>query len=120
MSDAAPATTVLHVARAFSAQPTLGELLGEVRVVELPLAEALARRDLTPDLVWVSTARPADVRAVRARFPGARLLATPGRAATSAERVELIEVADLVLLDEGVVLAAAGLSALSRRLRAVA
>ena len=79
------AVTVLHVARAFSAQPTLGELLGD------------------------------DVRSVRRQFPHARVLATPRRAATSDERVDLIGEADLVLLDEGVVLAAAGLQALSRR-----
>jgi hypothetical protein len=109
--------TVLHVARAFSAQPTLGELLGEaVRVVELPQAEALAPSDLHADLVWISTATADDVRAVRRRFPSARVLATPRRSATSEERVDLISEADLVLLDEGVVLAAAGLGALSRRL----
>jgi len=43
------------------------------------------------------------------------VLATPRRAASSDERVDLIGEADLVLLDEGVVLAAAGLQALSRR-----
>ena len=112
--------TVLHVARAFSAQPTLGELLGEeVRVVESPMAEALTRSELHPDLVWISSAWAADVRAVRERFPHARVLATPQRAATSQDRVDLIGEADLVLMDEGVVLAAAGLQALSRRLVAV-
>jgi len=115
MTDAR-AVTVLHVARAFSAQPTLGELLGDaVRVVEAPIAEALARPDLRPDLVWVSTATADDVRAVRRLFPRARVLATPRRTALSGERVELIGEADLVLVDEGVVLAAAGLQALSRR-----
>lgn len=112
--------TVLHVERAFSAQPTLGELLGDVRVVELPLAEALAPSDVDPDLIWISTALPADLRALRLRFPCARVLATPRRSASSQERVELISEADLVLTDEGVVLAAAGLQALSRRLGAVA
>jgi hypothetical protein len=113
--------TVLHVARAFSAQPTLGEVLGDaVRVVEAPLAEALARGDLGPDLVWVSSATAPEVRAVRDRFPHARVLATPHRTATSDDRVALIEEADLVLLDEGIVLAAAGLQALSRRLGAAA
>lgn len=113
-------TTVLHVARAFSAQPTLSELLGDVRVVEEPLVEALASRGPDPQLIWVSAATPDDVRAVRRRFPTARLLATPARSATSEERVALIGEADLVLLDEGVVLAAAGLQALSRRSTAVA
>lgn len=113
--------TVLHVVRAFSAQPTLGEVLGDaVRVVELPMAEAVAPSELRADLVWISTATAADVRAVRRRFPAARVLATPRSTATSDERVELISEADLVLLDEGVVLAAAGLQALSRRLVAVA
>ncbi len=116
MTDAA--VTVLHVARAFSAQPTLGEILGDdVRVVEAPMAETLARHDLHPDLVWVSTATADDVRDVRRRFPRARVLATPRRAADPRERVELIREADLVLVDEGVVLAAAGLQALSRRIR---
>jgi len=110
------AVTVLHVARAFSAQPTLGELLGDdVLVLEAPLADALTRRSLHPDLIWVSTATADDVRSVRRQFPHARVLATPRRAATSDERVDLIGEADLVLLDEGVVLAAAGLQALSRR-----
>jgi hypothetical protein len=108
--------TVLHVARAFSAQPTLGELLGDVCVVETPMADALTRADLRPDLIWISTATADDVRAVRRCFPRARVLATPRRAATSDERVDLISEADLVLVDEGVVLAAAGLQALSRRL----
>jgi hypothetical protein len=110
--------TVMHVARAFSAQPTLGELLGDVHVVELPLAEALAGHLLDPDLVWVSGAVPDDVHAIRRRFPWARLLATPRRNAPPEERVALISEADLVLTDEGVVLAAAGLQALSRRLAA--
>jgi hypothetical protein len=117
---AGPAVTVLHVARAFSAQPTLGELLGDVRVVEAPMAEALARPDLRPDLIWISTATAVDVRVLRHAFPHARVLATPRRDATSDDRVELISEANLVLLDEGVVLAAAGLQALSRRLPAAA
>jgi len=111
-----PALTVLHVTRAFSAQPTLGELLGDVVVVEAPLAEALSHHGLHPDLVWVSTAGADDVRLVRRRFPAAKVLATPRRGSTSPERVALIGEADLVLIDEGVVLAAAGLHALSRRL----
>jgi hypothetical protein len=114
MTDAT--VTVLHVARAFSAQPTLGEVLGDdVRVVEAPMAEALARRDLHPDLVWVSTAGADDVRTVRRHFPRTRVLATPRQAVDARERVALIGEADLVLVDEGVVLAAAGLQALSRR-----
>jgi hypothetical protein len=108
--------TVMHVARAFSAEPTLGELLDGVRVIEVPLAEALARRGLAPDLVWVSAATPDAVRAVRQRFPGASILATLRRNAPPGERVALIRDADLVLTDEGIVLAAAGLLALSRRL----
>jgi hypothetical protein len=106
---------VLHVARAFSAQPTLGDCLGEATVVESPLAEALAG-DLRPDLIWVSGATPGDVDAVRRRFPSARILATPPRRAGHDEVVRLIAGgADLVLPDEGVLLAAAGLDALSRR-----
>jgi len=107
-------TTVLHVTRAFSAQPTLGECLDGATVVESPLAEALVG-SLLPTAVWVSGALPADVEAVRARFGGVPVLATPSRRASTADLVGLIRAADLVLPDEGVLLAAAGLLALIRR-----
>lgn len=71
--------TVLHVTRAFSAEPTLSECLDGADVVEAPLPEALAPGNVHPDLV------------------------------------RLIAQADLVLRDEGVVLAAAGLQVLFRR-----
>ena len=106
---------ILHVARAFSAQPTLGECLSNATVIEAPLAEALASH-CQPDLIWVSSATPADVDAVRRRFPWARILATPLRRASSEDIVRLIAGgADLVLEDGGVMLAAAALNALSRR-----
>jgi hypothetical protein len=110
--------SVLHVARAFSAQPTLGESLTDAVVVEAPLAEALAGNAL-PDLIWVSSASPAAVDAVRRRFPSARILATPPpHRADPQDVIQLIASgADLVLQDEGVVLASAGLQALSRRRR---
>jgi hypothetical protein len=113
-------TTVLHVARAFSAQPTLGDFLDDVDVVELPLPEVLANADLQPELIWVSAATPERVHALRDRFPTARILATPHGVLTSSDVVRLIEEADLVLADGGVLLAVAGLQALSRRLVAVA
>jgi hypothetical protein len=109
--------TVLHVARAFSAQPTLGEFFPDALVLEMPLPEALAApRSLQPDVVWLSSATTADVATVRRRFPTALVLAT-ALAGSSAERdlVTLIGAADLVLDDEGIVLAAAGLQALCRR-----
>ncbi|HEX2807628.1 MAG TPA: hypothetical protein VHN80_15815 [Kineosporiaceae bacterium] len=107
--------SVLHVARAFSAQPTLGECLADAVVVEAPLAEALVGNAL-PDLIWVSSASPAVVDVVRRRFPSARILATPPCRADPQDVIQLIASgADLVLQDEGVVLASAGLRALSRR-----
>jgi hypothetical protein len=85
--------TVLHVTRAFSAQPTLGECLaeclGDPLVIEAPMAEALAPN------AW-------------------RLLATPARTGEP-DTLALIGQADPVLDDEGVVLAAAALQALCRR-----
>jgi hypothetical protein len=107
--------TVLHVTRAFSAQPTLSECLDGMDVVETPLPEALASGSLHPDVVWVSFALPADVEALHVRYPWARILATPGRTASAADVVRLISAADLVLRDEGVVLAAAGVQVLCRR-----
>jgi len=111
--------TVLHVTRAFSAQPTLSEYLPEATVLETPLPEALARVGLRPDVVWVSSALPADVEALRGHFPDAAVLASPARTASSRDVVRLISAADLVLADEGVVLAAAGLQVLCRRRLAV-
>lgn len=108
---------VLHVTRAFSAQPTLSECLDDVRVVECPLPEALMPGRRCPEIVWVSAALPADVEALRARYPQARILATPARNASSGDVGQLIASADLVLRDEGVVLAAAGIQALRRRER---
>lgn len=107
---------VLHVQRAFSAQPTLGDALGPAAVVhELPLAEALAA-GLAPDLVWVSDTAPERVRVVRERFAGAGLLATASRTASAEVVLVLLECgADLVVRDEGVLLAAAALQAMARR-----
>jgi hypothetical protein len=107
--------TVLHVTRAFSAQPTLSEYLPAADVVEAPLPEALAPGALSPDVVWVSAALPVDVEALHERYPAARILATPGRSASSTDVARLIDQADLVLRDEGIVLAAAGVQALCRR-----
>lgn len=106
---------VIHVERAFSAQPTLSSALGpDAAVYEMPLPEALAT-DLTPDLIWTSNATAESVRLLRTRFPLARLLATVHRAAPPPEVVHLFACgADQVLRDEGVLLAAAALQALAR------
>ncbi|MBI4939295.1 MAG: hypothetical protein HY830_00940 [Actinobacteria bacterium] len=118
-------THVLHVVRAFSAQPTLGDALsaalpGGADVHEAPLAEALVSHDV-PDVVWVSSADAPTVDAVRARFPGAAVLATlPARASAADVVVLLAHGAALVLRDEGVVLAAAGIVSLARRRRPLA
>lgn len=107
---------VLHVERAFSAQPTLGDTLGpSVTVHELPLAEALAG-DLDPDLIWASDATPDLVHLLHEHFPDAQLLATlPRSVGTKAVLALLAEGAALVLRDEGVLLAAAALRAMARR-----
>lgn len=114
-------TIVLHVERAFSAQPTLGDALGpETEVHELPLAEALAS-ELEPDLIWSSDATPDKLHLLRLRFPAAALLATVGRqAAPDIVLLLFAHGADLVLRDEGVLLAAAALASLSRRREALA
>jgi hypothetical protein len=108
---------VIHVERAFSAQPTLGNALGSRAAVhELPLAEALAG-DLAPDLIWASDATPDLVHLLRTRFPAAGLLATLPRDADPRAVLTLLdEGADLVLRDEGILLAAAALQAMARRL----
>lgn len=107
----------VHVTRrAFSAQPTLRDQLGpEYDVHELPVAEALA--SLRPvELVWISDGDPAAIAAVHAHYPDAPLLVTLPRFASTADVLEALALgADLVLRDEGVVLAAAALAALGRR-----
>jgi len=110
---------VIHVERAFSAQPTLGNALGPVaRVHELPLPEALAQ-SADPDLIWVSDATLDAVHLLHERFPGARLLATVPRGAGPTAVLGLLAGgADLVLRDEGILLAAAALTAMARRLPA--
>ncbi len=120
MLSAMTRTTVLHVERAFSAQPTLGDALGpDAEVHELPLAEALAS-ELEPDLVWSSDATPDTLHLLRLRFPGAALLATVGRNAVPDVVLLLFaHGADLVLRDEGVLLAAAALESLGRRREAL-
>lgn len=107
--------TVLHVTRAFSAQPTLSEYLPDAVVTEAPMPEAMALGRLRPDVVWLSSALPGDVEAIRSRYPEAAVLATPARTASAVDVVRLIELADLVLADDGVVLAAAGVQVLCRR-----
>jgi hypothetical protein len=107
---------VLHVERAFSAQPTLGDALGPVAVVqELPLAEALVCR-ADPDLIWASEAGPDLVHLLHEHFPQARLLATlPRSAGPKAVLALLDQGADLVLREEGILLAAAALQSMARR-----
>jgi hypothetical protein len=114
--DEPPRYHVLHVERAFSAQPTLGDALGPAVVVqELPLAEAMAA-EVDPDLIWASEAGPNLVHLLHEHFPGAQLLATvPPSAGPKAVLALFHEGADLVLRDEGILLTAAALQALARR-----
>jgi hypothetical protein len=116
--DAQPLYHVVHVERAFSAQPTLGDALGPAAVVhELPLAEALAGQ-LRPDVIWASDATLDLVHLLHEHFPEANILATlPRKASTRAVLDLLTEGADLVLRDEGILLAAAALHAMARRRR---
>jgi hypothetical protein len=107
---------VLHVTRAFSAQPTLGDLLGpRVRIQEMPEAEAMAG-NLDPDIVWASDTTMDLIRPLRLRFPRARLIGTVPADGDPTEVVLLYaHGADLVLRDEGVLLAAATVASLLRR-----
>jgi hypothetical protein len=114
--DLDPHYDVIHVERAFSAQPTLGDALGPSCVVhEMPLPDALAC-GFEADLVWASDASPDLVHLLRSQFPAAHLLATLPRAAEPKAVLALLdEGADLVLRDEGVLLAAAALQSMARR-----
>lgn len=107
---------VVHVERAFSAQPTLGNVLGPACTIhELPLPDVLAC-GLDPDLVWASDATPDLIHLLRIQFPASQLLATLPRTADSKAVLALLdEGADLVLRDEGVLLAAAALQSMARR-----
>lgn len=116
--DPAERYDVIHVARAFSAQPTLGDALGPPYTVhELPLPEALAC-GFDPDLVWASDAGTDLVNLLRSQFPSSNLLVTLPRGADPGAVLELLaEGADLVLRDEGILLAAAALQSMARRRR---
>jgi hypothetical protein len=107
---------VIHVERAFSAQPTLSNSLGPAFVVhELPLPDTLAC-GFAPDLIWASDATADLVHLLRTRFPTSHLLATVPRTADPRVVLALLdEGTDLVLRDEGILLAAAALQSMARR-----
>jgi hypothetical protein len=107
---------ILHVTRSFFAEPTLSQQMTvPVRVLEVPLVEALVRH-YRPDLVWASSAEPADVSLLRAAFPDAALMVTVARAAEPTYVIDLYDRgADLVVADEGVRHAAAAAGSLLRR-----
>ena len=107
---------ILHVTRSFFAEPTLSQQLAiPVRVLEVPLVEALVRH-YRPDLVWASSADPTDVTLLRAAFPDASLLVSVARDASPTQIIDLYERgADLVVADEGVRHAAAAAASLLRR-----
>jgi hypothetical protein len=115
-SAAATRYEVVHIERAFSAQPTLGDALGpQATIRELPLPELTAGR-LCPDLIWISSATEDTVHLVRECFPTAQLLATVPRSTGPKPVLALMEAgADLVLRDEGILLAAAALQSMARR-----
>jgi hypothetical protein len=114
---------ILHVTRSFFAEPTLSQELSQqtgvpVRVLEVPLVEALVRH-YSPALVWASSASPAEVSLLRATFPQALLLVSIERSAAPTTAAAIIELydrgADLVVADEGVRHAAAAATSLLRR-----
>jgi hypothetical protein len=107
---------ILHVTRSFFAEPTLSQQLGvPVRVLEVPLVEALVRH-YRPDLVWASSAEAADVTLLRVAFPDAALMVTVSRTAEPTYIIDLYDRgADLVVADEGVRHAAAAAGSLLRR-----
>ena len=107
---------VLHVTRSFFAEPTLSQQIRlPVIVRELPLPEALVRLG-RPDLVWASSAEPADVGLLRLAFAHAELLVSVSRDATPTYIIDLYDRgADLVVADEGVRHAAAAATSLLRR-----
>jgi hypothetical protein len=109
---------ILHVTRSFSAEPTLSQELAQlVRVLEVPLLEALVRH-YRPDVVWASSAEPADVTLLRAAFPRAALMVSVPRSCPPTYVIDLYERgADLVVSDEGVRHAAAAAASLLRRRR---
>lgn len=109
--------SILHVAHAFSAQPTLGIAFPEAVIDEVPPAEAVSG-SRHPDLLWLSQASLTEVDLLHRRYPGAAILATAARDAAPATVLALLaHGADLVLRDEGVLLAAAALQSLARRRR---
>jgi hypothetical protein len=109
---------ILHVTRSFSAEPTLSQELAQpVRVLEVPLLEALVRH-YRPDVVWASSGEPADVTLLRAAFPRAALMVSVARSCSPTYVIDLYERgADLVVADEGVRHAAAAAGSLLRRRR---
>jgi hypothetical protein len=115
---------LLHVARGFSAQPTLTAQLAARsdlpwRVLELELAEVLHRDDIDPDVVWASRPQPEDTAQLRRRLPGRPLLVSVQRHSPPGLIVQHYDLgADLVIEDEGITHAAAAVAALGRRLPA--
>lgn len=111
---------VLHISRAYSAEPTLSITMGDhAQIRETSLPEAL-NSEHEPDLLWVTDPTVDELRTLRIHFPTASVLVTRSRySRQGATTMSLIDSgADLVIEDESVICAAAGLGALARRPRA--
>jgi len=113
---------LLHVARGFSAEPTITAQLSARsslawRVVELDPAEVLHRDDMAPDVVWASRPEPDETAQLRRRLPGRPLLVSVPRQSPPGLIVQHYDLgADLVIEDEGITYAAAAVATLGRRL----
>jgi hypothetical protein len=113
---------LLHVARGFSAEPTMTAQLAARsalpwRVIELDPAEVLHRDDIAPDVVWASRPQPDDTAQLRRRLPGRPLLVSVPRHSPPGLVVQHYDLgADLVIEDEGITYAAAAVATLGRRL----
>lgn len=123
---------VLHIAHAFSAEPTLSIALQSffdrlrtddveninTLICEKPFDEAIVWPQV-PDLVWFSDPSVHQVGAIRTNFPQSSILATVPSVHSVHNFTALINAgADLVFDDNSVVCAAAALTSLMRRPRA--
>jgi hypothetical protein len=120
-ADSATASelTVLRITDGLSAQAEITQVFGRtVRIVEVTLAGWTAQMLPCPVVIWVDQPTATQVAVIRSALPRAGLMACVRRTAPPREVIGLIaHGADLVVRDEGSLLAAAALHSLARRLR---